>query len=70
MPVNTLYCEGNTQSSDIQVLFRIVPEGCVAKPIGSKHGLNHRILGAREAKKMRLLLDSKIAISMMMTLNP
>jgi len=50
MPVNTLYCEGNTQSSDIQVLFRIVPDGCVPKPIGSKHGLNHRIMGAREAQ--------------------
>jgi hypothetical protein len=59
MPVNTLYCEGNTQSSDIQVLFKIVPEGCVPKPIGSKHGLNHRILGAREAKKNEAIVGLK-----------
>jgi hypothetical protein len=42
MLVNTLYCEGNIQSIDIQVLLKIVPDGCVVKPIGSKHAFRQR----------------------------
>jgi len=51
MPVNILYCEGDDKSIDVQILSLIVPKDCLVKPIGSKHGFRHRILGARNAQK-------------------
>jgi len=59
MPVNTLYCEGDIQSIDVQVLLKIVPDGCVVKPIGSKHGFRQRILGARDIQPNMIIAGIK-----------
>jgi hypothetical protein len=59
MPVNTLYCEGDIQSIDVQVLLKIVPDGCVVKPIGSKHGFRQRILGARDIQANMIIAGIK-----------
>lgn len=60
MPVNVLYCEGDDQKSlDAQILRKIVPANCFIKPIGSKHGFIHRIVGAREAQPHKIVAGIK-----------
>jgi hypothetical protein len=59
MPVNTLYCEGDIQSIDMQVLLKIVPDACVIKPIGSKHSFRQRILEARELQPNMIIVGIK-----------
>ncbi len=46
MPVNILYCEGLSKSRDISVIKTLFSD-VMTKPIGSKHGLSKRIIGAR-----------------------
>lgn len=36
MPVNVLYCEGNSGSIDILALRQLLPKDCIVKPIGGK----------------------------------
>ena len=60
MPVNVLYCEGDDKKSlDIQILKKIVPASCFIKPIGSKHGFIHRILGARGIQANKIVAGIK-----------
>ncbi len=60
MPVNVLYCEGDDKKSlDIQILKNIVPASCFIKPIGSKHGFIHRILGARGIQANKIVTGIK-----------
>jgi hypothetical protein len=60
MPVNVLYCEGDDKKSiDANILKKIVPANCFIKPIGSKHGFLHRIVGAREAQPHKCVAGIK-----------
>jgi len=60
VPVNVLYCEGDDKKSiDIKILKKIVPANCFIKPIGSKHGFIHRILGARGIQQNMIVAGIK-----------
>jgi len=45
--LNVLYCEGNPKSFDIRLLQQLVPGSCLIKPIGSKYGLEDKIISDR-----------------------
>lgn len=47
MSLNVLYCEGNHKSFDIRLLQQLVPGICLIKPIGSKYGLEDKIISDR-----------------------
>lgn len=52
MPVNRLYCEGVSHGPDAKTLRSILSDlHTKINPIGTKHGLAKRILGARDINK-------------------
>ncbi|WP_413164203.1 hypothetical protein ACL6C3_00090 [Capilliphycus salinus ALCB114379] len=36
MPINILYCEGNSKSIDIRVIRQLLPKECIVRPLGGK----------------------------------
>ena len=36
MPINILYCEGNSKSIDIRVIRQLLPKECIVHPLGGK----------------------------------
>lgn len=47
MPVNVLYCEGNSGSVDIQVIRQLLPKDCLVRPIGGRRSFLPSIVGDR-----------------------
>jgi hypothetical protein len=47
VPVNVLYCEGNSGSVDIRVIRQLLPKDCVVRPIGGRGTFPSSIVGDR-----------------------
>jgi len=48
VPVNVLYCEGNSKSIDIRAIRQIVPKDCKIQPLGGKnYGFEDKIISDR-----------------------
>ena len=45
MPVNVLYCEGNSGSVDIQIIRQLLPKNCVVRPTGGRGAFLSSVVG-------------------------
>jgi len=50
VPVNVLYCEGNSESIDVRIIRQLLPKDCTVRPIGGKNMVESSVIADRTIK--------------------